>query len=187
MPHHAARRVEDSLQASPPQVSRLQVSPVTPALDPSVRQLRVAPDQQRFVGDPGFHLDDAQRNPASTPMAILVDGTVIGFYRIEQAAHLLAGRAFAAPALGIRNLLIDRAHQRRGFGVKAIRALCADLHRRYPGHALVVLTVHRCNRLAMAAYLRAGFDDSGESMPGGSAGVQALLIHALRPAADMGH
>src|SRR3546814_4607261 len=50
----------------------LHVAPVTPERIDAVRALRVAPEQEPFVGDTGFNLDDALRDENSEAMAILV-------------------------------------------------------------------------------------------------------------------
>ena len=46
----------------------IHVTPVTPALAPAVRALRVAADQYPYVGDVTFNLIDAERDPLSDAM-----------------------------------------------------------------------------------------------------------------------
>src|SRR3546814_20671532 len=71
----------------------LHVAPVTPERIDAVRALRVAPEQQPFVGDTGFNLDDALRDETSEAMAILVGATPVGFYRLDFRPTLHARRS----------------------------------------------------------------------------------------------
>lgn len=165
---------------------RIHVQPMTPTLATSARGLRVAPGQDDYVGDPAFNLDDAQRDPRSEAMAILAGDDVIGFYRLDLAANAVAGHGFAVAAMGVRAFLIDAGRQGRGHGTSAARAMCDDVRARHPHTRLLVLAVNCSNLVAIAAYLKAGFVDSGEVSPGGRAGTQRLMLCDLH-AAGMGN
>ncbi|MFC3552384.1 GNAT family N-acetyltransferase [Lysobacter cavernae] len=149
----------------------------------AVRGLRVAQDQYRFVGDITFNLGDSLRDPMSEAMAVWADGAVIGFYRLDFAPNAVAGRAFERPSVGLRAFVIDQSQQGRGYGTQAMAACCADLRRRHPDRALLVLTVNCSNLAALAAYRKAGFVDTDELYRGGSAGPQHLMLHHLQPQA----
>lgn len=155
------------------------VVPVDATLAPTVRRLRVTAAQRPFVGDAGFNLDDALRDPLSDAMAILAGGQVIGFYRLDRAPNAVTGRALAQPHLGLRAFLVDHRQQGRGLGTLAVRACCDDAARRHPRHRLLALTVNCRNHAAIATYRRAGFEDSGELFHGGDAGPQHLLLYRL--------
>ena len=157
----------------------IRVVPVDAGLDAAVRRLRVTGDQHPFVGDTGFNLDDALRDPLSDAMAILADSRVIGFYRLDRAPNAVTGRPLAQPHLGLRAFLIDHRRQGRGLGTRAVRACCDDAGRRHPRHRLLALTVNCRNHAAVATYRRAGFEDSGELFHGGAAGPQHLLLYRL--------
>jgi RimJ/RimL family protein N-acetyltransferase len=161
---------------TPPAIA---VRPVTPALADAVRALQVAPGQGDYVGDTAFNLVQAQADPLSEAMAILADGTVAGFYRLDFAPNAVAGRGFGAPSVGLRAFMLDRAWQGRGLGARATAALCADLQRRHPRRRLLVLTVNCRNTAAIATYRRAGCIDTGELFRGGRAGPQHLMLRAL--------
>lgn len=164
----------------------IRVAPVTPALAAQVRALRVAPGQEAFVGDTAFNLTDAQRNPRSEAMAILVDGAhtageearVIGFYRLDPASMLISRSPIAA-GIGLRALVIDRDQQGRGWGTRALAACCADLRHRHPQYRLLALNVDCANHGAIGAYRKAGFVDSGELYAGGRGGPQRLMLRSL--------
>lgn len=164
--------------------ARVHVAPITDpdeAAARGVRHLRVADDQTRFVGDTAFNLGDTLRDPMSEAMAVYADDEVVGFYRLDFAPNAVVGRSLGAPAVGLRAFVIDHRRQGRGYGARAMRACCEDLRRRHPDRALLVLTVNLSNPVAIAAYLRAGFTDTGELFHGGSAGPQHIMLLSLRP------
>jgi RimJ/RimL family protein N-acetyltransferase len=157
----------------------LRVAPVTPDLVDGVRALRVAPDQQPFVGDTGFNLDDALRDPNSEAMAILVGATPVGFYRLDFAPTTVARRSIGEASVGLRAFFLDAGWQGRGLGTRAVQACCKDLRARHPARRLLALNVDCRNVAAVNAYRKAGFVDTGELYPGGSAGPQHLMVRRL--------
>lgn len=157
----------------------LRVAPVTPQQADAVRALRVAPDQQPFIGDIGFNLDDALRDANSEAMAILVGATPVGFYRLDFAPTIVARRSIGQAAVGLRAFFLDLDWQGRGLGTRAVQACCDDLRARHPGRRLLALNVNCRNVAAVNAYRKAGFVDTGELYLGGSAGPQHLMVRQL--------
>jgi RimJ/RimL family protein N-acetyltransferase len=157
----------------------IRVCPVTHALREAALRVRVSPAQDDFVSPPAITLPDAERCPGSTPMAILLGDTVVGYYRIEQSARTLTGHDSESDALGLRSFQIDAAWQGRGLGARALDALLDDLARRHPQARRLVLTVDRSNAAALALYRRAGFVDDGRLYHGGRSGPQLLLWRSL--------
>lgn len=164
--------------------TRIEVAPVDAALAEAVGALAVAPGEHGFVGDVAFNLADALRDPMGEAMAVLADGAVVGFYRLDLAPHAVAGSDLGEPAIGLRALLIDRERRGHGYGVAALDACCRDLRLRHPDRHVLAIAVHCCNRPAVATYARAGFRDTGRRLPGGPAGPQQLMLRRLRDAAD---
>lgn len=162
---------------------------VEPIVDPdstaarAVRALRVTDEQYRYVGDTAFNLGDTLRDPMSEAMAVWAGDAVVGFYRLDFAPNAVIGRPLGAPGVGLRAFAIDHRQQGRGYGTQAVRACCEDLRQRHPERALLVLTVNCANRIAVAAYRKAGFVDTGELYQGGSAGPQHVMLYSLRPVA----
>lgn len=154
----------------------IHVAPVTPTLAAGVRAVEVGPAQAQYVGNTAFNLQDAHNDPLAEPMAILRNGRVIGFYRLDFAAHAVIGRSLGAPHVGIRAFCIDQREQGHGHGTRAVTAMAADLHKRHPERRLLALLVHARNRSAIASYRRAGFIHNGEYVPGGRAGPQLLML-----------
>jgi RimJ/RimL family protein N-acetyltransferase len=169
--------------------SRIHVAPVTPASADAVRALRLSPGQDAYAGDPALNLRIAQEDPRCEPMAVFADDAVIGFYRLDFRAEAILGRPFGGAGgdghaadgavVALRALLIDARQQRRGFGLRAVQALCADVERRHALHRLLLLLVHCRNQPAIATYRRAGFVDTGQLFEGGRAGPQHLMLRTL--------
>ena len=157
----------------------VRVQRITPALARAVHALRVHADQYGFVGDTAFNLIDAEADPNSEAMAVLADGKVVGFYRIDFAPTVVSRGDNGANSAGLRALVIDRARQGSGLGTRALLACCEDLQRRHPRLRLLALNVDCCNRGAIRAYRKAGFVDSGEFHFGGRAGPQQLMLRKL--------
>jgi len=165
--------------SNPAPSARLRVAPVSTALAAAVRALQVTPEQAAYVGDVAFNVDDARRDTLSDAMAVLADGRVIGFYRLDFAPNTIAGRDLGEPTLGLRGMVIDRTAQGRGYGARTLQACCEDARQRHRQHRLLALAVHCSNPIAIACYARAGFQDSGERLAGGAAGPQQLMIRRL--------
>ncbi len=157
----------------------LRVAAVTPQLADAVRALRVSPEQAPFVGDTGFNLDDALRDPNSEAMAILVGAAAVGFYRLDFKPTIVARRSIGEAAVGLRAFFVDIDWQGRGLGTRAVQACCDDVHARHPGRRLLALNVNCRNVAAINAYRKAGFVDTGELYLGGSAGPQHLMVRRL--------
>ena len=165
----------------PGAIADVSVAPVTPDLERRVQALRVDPDQYAFVGDVQANLLHAQVSPASEPMAILADGEVVGFYRIDLRPGAIDGCDYGRACAALRSMLIDRQRQGQGLGPRALSACCADLERRHPQLRLLALTVNCVNHPAIRAYRRAGFVDTGQLYFGGSRGPQHLMLRRLGP------
>ena len=159
----------------------IHVAPVTPTLAAGVRAVQVTPEQAQYVGNTAFNLQDAENDPLSEPMAILRNGRVIGFYRLDFAPHAIVGRDLGSPHVGIRAFCIDHREQGHGHGPRAVTAMAVDLHKRHPDRRLLALVVHARNRIGIATYQRAGFIHTGQDVPGGRAGPQ-LVMFRFQPA-----
>lgn len=176
-------------EASSGTTSPVHVRVVDASLEDAVRALRVAPAQRASVGDVAFNLADARRVPGSEAMAILAGDAVIGFYRLDHVAAVVAPQRLGPGTVGLRAFLLDAAWQGRGFAVPALRACCADLARRWPAATLLALNVDCANLVALAAYRRAGFVDTGALLAGGAGGPQRLMLRRLGAAGvgESGH
>lgn len=152
---------------------------MTDEFESAVRALRVSADQAAYVGDVGQNLDNARRDRGSEAMAILADGAVVGFYRVDRLVSVVSRRPRSDDGVALRAFLLDVGSQGRGLGALALRACCDDLVRRHPSARTLALNVHCSNVAAIRTYRRAGFHDSGELVNGGAAGPQHLLVREL--------
>jgi diamine N-acetyltransferase len=91
----------------------------------AVLALRVAPEQERFVGSVRDALADAAAYPHAKPWyrAVAVDGEPVGFvmlsWDVEPQPPEIIGPWF------LWKLLIDQRHQDRGYGSQAVRQIAA--------------------------------------------------------------
>src|SRR5690606_32777909 len=115
----------------------------------------------------------------SEAMAILVGDTPVGFYRLDFAPTIAARRSSGEASGGLRAFFLDVDWQGRGLGTRAVRACCEDVQARHPGRRLLALNVNCRNVVAINAYRKAGFVDTGELYLGGSAGPQHLMVRRL--------
>ncbi|MEZ4502785.1 MAG: GNAT family N-acetyltransferase [Dehalococcoidia bacterium] len=96
-----------------------------------------------FLAEARFHLDFA-------PCAIRADGEMVGFVSYGAPADDLA--RWWMPLL-----IIDRRHQRRGYGRAALDAIVADVRERAPDATALGLSYHASNEAAASLYRSAGF------------------------------
>lgn len=157
----------------------VSVQQVTPEIAAAVRALRADPAQYAFVGDVASNLIDTEADPDSEAMAVLADGKVVGFYRLDLRPGAVAGCDYGNACAALRSLLIDRSWQGRGLGTRALNACYEDLERRHPRVRLLALTVHCDNQIALQAYRNAGFIDSGRMYFGERSGPQHVLLRTL--------
>ncbi len=144
-----------------------------------MRCLALTPQQLRFAGDIAFNVDDARAAPDSDAMAVLLGDTVIGFYRLDYLPTVVSRRTLDRGTVALRAFALDVAWQGRGLGLPTLQACCTDIVLRRPERTTLALNVHASNTIALHLYRRAGFVDSGQTLPGGSAGPQRLLTRAL--------
>jgi RimJ/RimL family protein N-acetyltransferase len=151
---------------------------VDAALAPAVLRLRPQPEQARYSGLPGNTLPPAMANDSSEPVAILDDGVPVGFFVLDRDP--VFGQVADAPdTLGVRAFFVDRRHQGRGVGTAALRALAPFVAARHPDVRHLALTVNVRNPVAVRAYKRAGFEDTGRLDHSGAHGPQHVLRLAL--------
>lgn len=141
-----------------------------------VSGVAIHPDQIRFAGTVKEAFDTAESKVDFH--GLFEDDTAVGFYKIDHAYdRTLAGRG--SPLLGLRAFMIDHRHQGRGLATQAVRGFAQYLMPLYPGYDALWLTVNLANPIALRAYLRGGFKDTGEIRPEGGAGPQHILRMAF--------
>lgn len=142
----------------------------------AVLHLELRPDQAAFVGEISEMVQDPH---PERDFHVLRDGDeTVGFFKIDR--DYAPSHDFADPAgWGLRGLLIGAQYQGRGLGRALMAALPDYLAETYPGQQLYYLTVNCRNNVAYRAYLRGGWEDTGELYHGGSSGPQHILRLSL--------
>ena len=131
----------------------VRLEPVTNENLQDVLALRVKEDQRSFVSTPAESLAQAYVNPRTAfPFAVYAEETVVGF--------IMMGFYEAKGYYTLWKLLIDRKHQHRGYGRKALELGVAFLRELFDV-AEVYTGVSPGNGAAKALYLSAGFRETG--------------------------
>jgi diamine N-acetyltransferase len=115
--------------------------------------LEVKPSQQRFVASVAYYLAlCAYGESPWHPLAVRTEAEVVGF--------VMWGVDPADESFWIGGLVIDRRHQRRGYG----RAVVTQLLERAAadGHQEAALSYDPQNTAARSLYARLGFVETGE-------------------------
>jgi GNAT superfamily N-acetyltransferase len=127
-------------QWCPDPVPDVTLSEITPALATSVLALRVAREQERLVSGVGESFVDAYLEPAGHPWVrvVMADGMPVGFVMVSWDVESVPGEMWGPYYLW--RLLIDAAHQRRGYGAAAV-GLVTDAVRAAGGQELLTSCV----------------------------------------------
>ena len=115
--------------------------------------LEVAPEQERFVASNAYSLAQACYELECTPLVIYAGDTMVGFamYALDPDDH----------KYWIYRLMIDAAHQGKGYGRAAMKLLIEDI-RRLPGCDEIGISYVPENSGAKHLYASLGFVESGE-------------------------
>jgi ribosomal protein S18 acetylase RimI-like enzyme len=162
----------------------IRVLPVDETLRAAVLALDVHPEQRPFVGYTRDSLADVAVCPGSEALALVHGDAVVGYVRIDRQASKLADHPLAEGAVALRSLIIDASRQGQGLGRAALEAIHAYVAGRHPDRERILLTVNVRNEVAVRAYQRAGYRDSGGLYHGGPAGPQYVLWYPLGPSID---
>jgi GNAT superfamily N-acetyltransferase len=140
----------------------------------AVLALRVAPGQDRFVSSVAESLEEARETPEGNPWyrAIYADDRPVGFlmlsWNVPPGPPRIIGPWF------LWKLLIDRHHQRLGYGSAAV-ALAVELVRANGGSELLV-SYEEGDGGPEHFYKRLGFRPTGDVDDAGEI-ILALALH----------
>lgn len=121
-------------------------------LDRCIR-LRVAPEQQDFVASNLYSLAESAVMPDTWPLAVYDGDEMVGFVMYSREPE--TGRYW------ILRLMIDVAHQGRGFGRATLMAAIALIRERHACRE-VILSIDDGNQVAERLYESVGFRRTGE-------------------------
>jgi GNAT superfamily N-acetyltransferase len=151
----------------------MRLAEITEGNREAVLALRVAPDQEQFVGSVQRALDDAAEYPHANPWyrAVYADEVPVGFvmvsWNVEPRPPEIIGPWF------LWKLLIDERYQGRGYGSEAVRQI-ADLVRAEGATELLTSYVEASGGPA-GFYERLGFVATGERDDNGEVIVRLPL------------
>ena len=115
--------------------------------------LKLHPDQEAFVEDNVASIAEAYVEPTFVPLAVYADEALVGFAMYGQ--HPTTG------AWWVIRLMIDHAHQGKGYGRAAMEAMIAMMTERVGCEAIVTSFVP-ANAVAAGLYASLGFLPTGE-------------------------
>jgi diamine N-acetyltransferase len=120
----------------------------------AVSKLEVGLEQREFVAAPNFYLVlCAYDPPLWNPLAILLEGVVIGF--LMWAIDSSDGSAW------LGGITIDYRYQGKGYGARAVQAVMTMLARDHQVSHFA-LSYHPTNLVASCLYSRLGFVETSE-------------------------
>ncbi|MGI9464598.1 MAG: GNAT family N-acetyltransferase [Aestuariivirgaceae bacterium] len=152
----------------------IKLRAMTEADRDAVLRLQVSPEQGAFV-DPLVETlaTTALRNDNYVMEAA---GEIVGYFQIDSSS----GKQTMADNLELHEVLIDVAHQGKGYGKLFIQQLRAFLTETYPDWSSVCLTVNCRNTHAYRLYAFGGFIDTGDLYLEGRSGPQHIMVLPLR-------
>jgi diamine N-acetyltransferase len=140
---------------------------VTEADRTAVMGLRRAPGQGRFLGSMASHFEDAKADARATPHMWSVhdpsSGQLVGFVMISDGipAATMAEHPDLVGPYYLWRLLVDAAHQGRGYGAATIDAVVAYLRTR-PGANILWTSCGKGDDGPLGFYLNYGFVQAGD-------------------------
>lgn len=125
----------------------------------SVLNLSVFPEQASFVASNQYSLAQAYAQPECVPLALYVGNTPVGFamYCLDPEDR----------QYWIDRLMIDRNHQRKGYGREAMRLILARIRALADErHTYIYISFEPENDAAKALYESLGFLPDGREIDG---------------------
>ena len=130
--------------------------------------LKLAPDQERFVAPNIYSLAEAKADGVSIPLAIYADDTMVGFtmYNYDE----VNGRGY------IDRLMVDQRYQGKGYGRAAMIEVVERL-KRMPGCREIQVSFSHDNIMADTLYAGLGFARTGKTTPDGEETIVLMQVN----------
>jgi len=119
--------------------------------------LKIRPDQRHFVETNAVSMAQARYEPEWVPLAVYDGATMVGF--------VMYGIALEDRQHWILRVMVDAAHQGKGYGRAAMRELLARM-RDDPACDEIFIDFAPDNAVAEALYLSLGFEKTGAIVKG---------------------
>jgi len=143
---------------------KIRLEPVTVNNWKACIALELAPDQEGFVPSNLYSIAESQFYPDARSTAIYNE-------RNQLVGYVLWGRDILVNKWKIFRIMIDKSHQRQGYGKSAISAIIARISQEPNGHEILI-SYHNDNEIVRILYAKMGFVEQ-EIDPEGK--VTALL------------
>jgi diamine N-acetyltransferase len=127
----------------------------------AVVDLELEESQREFLEPNAVSLAESRFHPWMLPLAIYNDDEVVGFVMFSQWPDPREGNYW------IHRFMIDRRHQRKGYGAAAMRELFRLFRTRYPACKTLWIGYDANNPVAQQFYARLGFIEQGIAPWGG--------------------
>ncbi|GLO61039.1 hypothetical protein MACH09_15470 [Vibrio sp. MACH09] len=138
----------------------------------SLMEMEVTDEQKPYVTN--FNTLYEHRTPEQEFYVINEGKELLGFFMLDKSYS--RQYTFAQQKeLGLRNFLIAKQHQGKGYAKQALNRLFLYLYGAYADFNCIGLTVNKKNTLAYKLYLDVGFSDTETIYHGGEAGAQHVL------------
>ncbi|MDB1123772.1 GNAT family N-acetyltransferase [Vibrio algarum] len=138
----------------------------------TLMELEIDPSQETFVS--GFGDLYKNRAPEQDFYVVNEGKELLGFFVIDKAFDKKF--TFAEKnELGLRNLVIGKQYQGKGYGTLAMKRLLVYVYGAYSDSSSICLTVNKKNIHAYRCYEKAGFIDTDTFYFGGDAGPQHIM------------
>jgi len=120
----------------------------------AVIALELATSQRDYVADNLYSIAESSFHPTYQPRAIYCDEEVVGFLMYESFHH-----DDRLPAYNIFRLMVDRRHQGRGIGHKAMQCVLDEIRAHGPFERITICYVPT-NQVAREFYASFGFQET---------------------------
>ncbi|MEV7190633.1 GNAT family N-acetyltransferase [Streptomyces sp. NPDC093510] len=153
--------------------SRLRLEEITPDNVEAAIQLKVRPDQEKFVSPVAKSLAEAYASPDVAWPRLIFDGEeLVGFVMAFLGVRFNPDAPGDRLRSGLWRLNVAAGHQGRGYGRFAVESVCEELRRR--GDSVVTVTWTPGEGGPEGFYLGLGFRPTGEMSGDEVVGEMAL-------------
>ncbi len=129
--------------------TKIRLEPVTANNWKACIALELALDQEGFVPSNLYSIAESQFYPDARSTAIYNE-------RDQLVGYVLWGRDIFANKWKIFRVMIDKSHQRQGYGKSAISAIIARIAQEPDGHEILI-SYQNDNEIARRLYAKLGF------------------------------
>lgn len=144
-----------------PNTAQVSLRPITRETVWSIVDMKVAPEQERFVGPNSDSLHEALFAPEAWFRAIYADDTPVGFVMLGENCNAHGPLSTPTGEYYLWRFMIAAEHQGRGYGRRALELLIASLEVR-PEVTMLVTSCGTGEGSPRDFYRKLGFEETGE-------------------------